>query len=67
MKAKAIFSSEDHVAPLGLLVTAGAQELGEKVNAHLVNWSKETSKECDSFIIESDCPRFSSGDAKGLI
>lgn len=45
----------------------GASELGEKVNQYLTGWAAEAGYEDDTFLIESDCPRFSSGDGKGLI
>ena len=67
MKPRAIFTTEDHVAPLGMLVTEGAKELGEKINGHLVRWAKEGGLDKETFIIESRCPRFQSGDAKGQI
>lgn len=65
--AKDFFNQEHRVADLGLIVAPGAQELGGKINAHLVNWAQEAGLDYESFIIESECPRFSSGDGKGLI
>lgn len=61
------FNLKNRVAPLGLVVTEGARELGEKIDAHLTKWSAESGNDTDTFIIESECPRFSSGDSKGLI
>ena len=65
--AQLFFSEGDCVAPLGLIPLEGARELGEKINAHLARWAKEAGREQDNFIIESECPRFASGDGKGLI
>ena len=65
--AETIFSTGRQVAPLGLIVPEGAQELGKKIDEHLVRWAKAAGFDQDTFIIESQCPRFSSGDAKGLI
>ncbi len=65
--AQLFFSEGDCVAPLGLIPLDGAQELGDKINEHLVRWAKETGRNQDNFIVESECPRFSSGDGKGLI
>ena len=65
--AQLFFSEGDCVAPLGLIPLEGARELGEKINEHLVRWAKETGRNQDNFIVESECPRFSSGDGKGLI
>ncbi len=62
-----IFDNVPRVAPLGLVVSNGARSLGEKINEHLTAWAANGPFACDSFIIESECPRFSSGDGKGLI
>ena len=67
MDAKTIFHSGSRIAPLGLIVPQGARELGEKINNHLVSWAKNGPEEKETFIIESECPRFSSGDGKGMI
>lgn len=65
--AQLFFSEGDCVAPLGLIPLEGARELGDKINEHLVRWAKEAGRNQDNFIVESECPRFSSGDGKGLI
>ncbi len=63
-----IFAKEqNNTAPLGIISMEGTRELGEKINAYLVEWSKEAGKDVDTFLIENECPRFSSGDSKGLI
>ncbi|WP_343253313.1 ribose-phosphate pyrophosphokinase [Ligaoa zhengdingensis] len=67
IEAQDIFSSEDRVAPLGIIATEGARELADKINAHLVKWAKDGGIDRDTFIVDSECPRFSSGDGKGLI
>ena len=66
-EAQLFFNEGDCVAPLGLIPLEGARELGDKINEHLVRWAKEAGREQDNFIVESECPRFSSGDGKGLI
>lgn len=65
--ANEFFTKEQQVAELGLIAAPGAKELSDKINAHLVRWSRETAINKDTYIIESECPRFSSGDGKGLI
>ncbi|MEG2770513.1 MAG: ribose-phosphate pyrophosphokinase, partial [Oscillospiraceae bacterium] len=65
--AKEFFNAEERVAPLGLVVEAGAKELGEKIDAHLTRWATEAGMHIDSFIVDSECPRFQSGDGKGMI
>ncbi|MBE6906289.1 ribose-phosphate pyrophosphokinase [Marasmitruncus massiliensis] len=67
MEVGDFFNLENRVAPLGLVVTEGAQELGAKIDAHLTKWAAEGGKDIETFIVESECPRFSSGDSKGLI
>jgi ribose-phosphate pyrophosphokinase len=55
------------LAPLSLIALEGAKTMGAKIDKHLVEWSKSNSSAADSFLVSSECPRFSSGDAKGLI
>ncbi|MBQ7071131.1 MAG: ribose-phosphate pyrophosphokinase [Ruminococcus sp.] len=62
-----LFDNDSRVAPLGLIAMNGAQELAEKVNGYLTRWANENAHVADTFLIENECPRFSSGDAKGLI
>ncbi|MFR7477774.1 MAG: ribose-phosphate pyrophosphokinase [Acutalibacteraceae bacterium] len=62
-----LFFRQNGTAPLGIIATEGAKELAGRIDAYLVKWAKEAGIEKDTFIIESECPRFSSGDAKGLI
>lgn len=64
---KILFDTQTRVAPLGLIAMDGAKELGAKINDYLVRWGKDQGIEKDSYLIETDCPRFSSGDGKGLI
>ncbi|MDE6004401.1 MAG: ribose-phosphate pyrophosphokinase-like domain-containing protein, partial [Oscillospiraceae bacterium] len=62
-----LFDHENNVAPLGMLVMESATELGNKINDYLVKWAIKGGFQTDSFLIENECPRFSSGDGKGLI
>lgn len=65
---KVVFDHRKSVAPLGIIAMNGAQEIGEKVNGYLVKWAKESGLDYhDSFLVEAQCPRFQSGDAKGII
>ncbi len=66
-KAKFFFSPENRVAPLGIITLEGAEELSAKIDAHLVRWAREAGMEVDTFCLRSSCPRFTSGDAKGII
>ena len=62
-----LFSSETSAAPIGIIAMNSVTELGAKINNYLVDWSKRAGYDVDSFLIECECPRFSSGDGKGLI
>ena len=62
-----LFNHKNNVAPLGLIVMDNAKELGKKIDDYLVKWAIKGGFETDSFILESECPRFASGDGKGLI
>ncbi len=61
------FNPDTQVAHLGLIACPGAEELTNLIDVHLRRWAKEVGIEKDTFIIESACPRFQSGDAKGLV
>ena len=62
-----LFDHQTNVAPLGVIAMNSATELGNKINDYLVKWAHKGGYDADSFLIESECPRFSSGDGKGLI
>ncbi len=62
-----LFNHQNNVAPLGLIVMDNAKELGKKIDDYLVKWAARGGFMTDSFILESECPRFASGDGKGLI
>lgn len=56
------------VAPLAIIACPGAEELANKIDQRLVNlYNGISDNEKKTFIIPSDCPRFTNGDAKGLI
>ncbi len=69
-----VFDTPSPVAPLGLIVMEGARKMGEKVDTYLTNWyNRDLSNhhrefvQRDTFILKSSCPRFTSGDSKGII
>lgn len=62
-----VLNSKQQVAPLGIIATDGAKELSAKINDYLVEWSANTPYAEDSYLVDTECPRFSSGDGKGLI
>ena len=61
------FNPARQEAALALIACPGAEELTNLVDQHLVNWGKEVGIQKDTFIVPCDCPRFQSGDAKGLV
>ncbi len=61
------FSPDAQVAHLCLIACPGAEEFTKLIDRHLVSWALEVGLEKETFIIPSDCPRFQSGDAKGLV
>ena len=64
---KFLFDPQTRVAPLGIIAMDGASELGARVNDYLIDWSTQSGFNDDSFLIETSCPRFQSGDSKALI
>ena len=67
VKASDFFNPDTQVAHPALIACPGAEELTKQIDSHLVAWAKEVGIEKDTFIIECACPRFQSGDAKGLV
>ena len=61
------FFEQPSVADMRLIACPGAEELTGLIDKHLVRWAKAAGIEKDTFIISCDCPRFQSGDAKGLV
>ena len=61
------FGSDRQEAYLALIACPGAEELTKLIDRHLIGWANEAGIEKDTFIIDCDCPRFQSGDAKGLV
>ena len=66
------------VGGLGIIALESSQEMGQRVNDYIVEWRHARAKRHtaassfagynkDSFIINSACPRFGSGEAKGII
>lgn len=66
------------VGPLGIIAMPGCEEMGKKLDFYLTKWRSERELEHkneitfrgydrDSFLIGVRCPRFGSGEAKGMI
>ncbi len=65
-------------APLGIIAMPGCEEIGKKIDFYLTKWRKERDSdykadasfiayERDTYMIEVSCPRFGSGEAKGIV
>ena len=67
MDAETIFHTGNTFPKLGLIVTEGAKELGSKIDYWLTKWAADGPEARDTFIVKSSCPRFASGDGKGVI
>ena len=69
MKSQSLFNPANSVAKLGIIAMEGAKDLGAEIDQYLVDWAKDSGMEVpgNTFLVEASCPRFSSGDAKGLI
>lgn len=65
--SETIFDREENVAPLNIIALDSAKELGAKIDAHLTQWAQKCGRDEKTFLVEAECPRFSSGDGKGLI
>ena len=65
--SRIIFEENSRVAPLGVIAMESASELGAKINDYLIDWAREGDANYETFLVDAACPRFSSGDAKGLI
>ena len=66
------------VGDLGILALESSKSMGQRVNDYIVEWRNERAQQQatattfagynrESYLIESACPRFGSGEAKGLI
>lgn len=66
------------VGDLGIIALRSCEELGRKIDAHIVNWRSERVHEHQgsplllgydktSYLVSTDVPRFGSGEAKGQV
>ena len=65
-------------APLKIVALDSCKELGQKVNDYIVSFRKTATEDfpnlatianynCDNYLADSACPRFGSGEAKGML
>ncbi len=62
-----LYRKNQSVAPLGIIAMPGAEQLGQQINQYLVSWANENGIPDRNYLIDCECPRFASGDGKGLI
>lgn len=65
------------VGPLGIIAMRGCEEMGQRVNEYLTRWQQSDEDNellrsyagagNNGFLIESSCPRFGTGEGKGMI
>jgi len=67
------------VGKLGVIALESCQQMGQKIDQYLVDWRNKRAHEVhtptvlldgyqrESYLVETKCPRFGSGEAKGLI
>lgn len=67
IRPREFFRADRQEADLALIACPGAEELATLIDGHLVRWSTEAGWPVESFLLESACPRFQSGDAKGIV
>lgn len=57
------FNSSNYIGDLGIICMPGCETLGSKVQSYIQHWRNENC----NYIIDVSLPRFSSGEAKGLL
>ncbi len=64
------------IRPLALLAMDGCADMGRMVNEYLLRWTTQPESDMlltfpgydkNSFLIDAECPRFGTGEAKGII
>lgn len=56
------------VGKLGIISMRGCEKLADKIDSYLLRWRNEDSEtKTETFQVKITCPRFSSGEAKGVI
>lgn len=66
------------VAPLGVIAMRGCEAMGSRVNDYLMHWGETDAEEdeklhsfygseANGFLLEARCPRFGTGEGKGML
>jgi len=65
------------IAPLGIVAMRGCEEIGRRINQYLVRWQTANGGDAvlqsyagegkSSFLVDAYCPRFGTGEGKGML
>ena len=73
-KPISMLNFETNFFPIGIIPMESARDLGQKIDGHIMNWYYsnnpgiiDNKEDRESLIIKASCPRFYTGDAKGII
>ena len=70
---ESVFKFEKDLSDMAILAMDGAKELGDKVDYYLTTWYNNEMKAHgltntkETFLVKSSCPRFTTGDGKGMV
>ena len=70
---ESIFNFDKDLSDMAIIAMDGAKDLGEKVDYYLTTWYNNEMKAHgktntkDTFLVKSSCPRFTTGDGKGMV
>lgn len=70
---ESVFEFEKEKPAFGIIAHPGAKKLADKIDYYLVNWYNterkgfEKKQEISTFLIQSKCPRFTTGDGKAIV
>ena len=78
MSQEDMFTESISYGPLGIIAMDSSKEMGQKVDAYISGWRKNRKSafsdepefhnyQKDSYLIKASCPRFGTGEAKGVI
>ena len=78
MSQEDMFTESISYGPLGIIAMDSSREMGEKVDKYISGWRKNRKSKFsdepefhtyqkDSYLIKASCPRFGTGEAKGVI
>ena len=70
---ESVFNFDKDLSDMAIIAMDGAKELGEKVDYYLTTWYNNEMKAHgrtntkETFLVKSSCPRFTTGDGKGMV